>query len=91
MDEFLIKMVQRSAVLGILLGYGKTNALNFEKKRSLSLDINQLTAPPLKENLDELNPKSRMLVNGYAKSKQDSNLCSLDTSFLIKELNKLSS
>jgi hypothetical protein len=90
-DQLLTKLTQRGDMLGILLGYGKTNAINFEKRLSLSLYIHEATLPPLKENLEGLNPLSLLFVKGYARSKfvPSSASPSLDLSFLIQELNKI--
>jgi hypothetical protein len=90
-DQLLTKLTQRGDMLGILLGYGKANAINFEKRLSLSLYIHEATLPPLKENLEGLNPLSLLFVKGYARSKLEPSFTfsSLDLSFLIQELNKI--
>lgn len=58
-----------SILLGILLGYGRTNSLDFERKVSLCHELNANMSPPFSGHLDmeALEPSARHLVKCYDK------------------------
>lgn len=90
-ENFLKELMNRSEILGILLGYGKINSVNFAKRFELCLYINKLSVPPLDQNWNELNPSSLKLVKGYSHIGHEPNFLnsSLDLAAAVKELNTL--
>lgn len=90
-DDFLKSVLENPQILGILLGYGKLNSQQFEKRRDLSLNINELSSLPFREELEGLNPKNLFFVRGYSskKFKDYSVLADREVKTLIKDLELL--
>lgn len=89
-QDFYQKLLFKSDLFGILLGYGNINALNFEKSKELIFHISEATNPPLPENFEGLSKLGQLFVEGYGKSelKTHSQLSS-DLSTSKEELNQV--
>lgn len=90
-NAFLQNIFEKSDLVGILLGYGTINAMNFENRVKLSLAVNERSSPPYIENLNDLSPLSLYFVKAYStkRYKSDPVFSNQEISILTQELDRL--
>ena len=78
-------------LIGLLLGYGKINAVNFEKELEIFIALNNKMAPPFLADpvLKSLNPLGKRFLEGYAHHKLSLKNKNDDLPTLIKEMKEI--